>query len=30
MFKKVAVFYQDDAYGKAGLKGAELGLEKYN
>ena len=28
--KKVAVFYQDDAYGLDGLKGAMLALEKYD
>ncbi|MCJ7594052.1 MAG: ABC transporter substrate-binding protein [Desulfobacterales bacterium] len=28
--KKVAVFYQDDAYGLDGLKGAELALKKYD
>lgn len=27
--KKMAVFYQDDAYGLDGLKGAELALKKY-
>ncbi|MCK4727720.1 MAG: ABC transporter substrate-binding protein, partial [Desulfobacterales bacterium] len=27
--KKVAVFYQDDAYGLDGLEGARLGLKKY-
>jgi ABC-type branched-subunit amino acid transport system substrate-binding protein len=29
-FKKIAVFYQDDAFGMAGLKGVELALNKYN
>ncbi len=29
-FKKVAVFYQNDAYGLDGLKGAKLALEKYD
>ncbi|MFH1980222.1 MAG: ABC transporter substrate-binding protein [Pseudomonadota bacterium] len=28
--RKIAVFYQNDAYGKAGLKGVELALAKYN
>jgi len=28
--KKIAVFYQYDAYGLDGLRGAELGLKKYN
>ncbi len=28
-FKKIAVFYQDDAFGMAGLKGVELALNKY-
>jgi len=29
-FKRVAVFYQDDAFGMAGLKGVEIGLNKYD
>ena len=28
--KKIAVFYQDDAYGQAGLKGVELAMTKRN
>ncbi len=28
--KKIAVFYQNDAYGMAGLEGAERALKKYN
>lgn len=28
--RKIAVFYQNDAYGMAGLKGVELALAKYN
>ncbi|MDD5474249.1 MAG: ABC transporter substrate-binding protein [Candidatus Methanoperedens sp.] len=28
-FKKIAVFYQDDAFGLAGLKGVEIALNKY-
>ncbi len=27
---KIAVFYQNDAYGMAGLKGAEIALKKFN
>src|SRR5205823_10908932 len=26
--KKIAVFYQDDAYGQAGLKGVDIGVAK--
>jgi branched-chain amino acid transport system substrate-binding protein len=29
-FKKVAVFYQNDSYGEAGLKGVELALQRRN
>jgi ABC-type branched-subunit amino acid transport system substrate-binding protein len=29
-FKKIAVFYQNDSYGEAGLKGVELALTKRN
>jgi branched-chain amino acid transport system substrate-binding protein len=28
-FKKIAVFYQDDAFGMSGLKGVEIALNKY-
>lgn len=28
--KKIAVFYQDDAFGLSGLKGTEIALQKYN
>jgi ABC-type branched-subunit amino acid transport system substrate-binding protein len=28
--KKIAVFYQDDAYGQAGLKGVQLAMDKRN
>lgn len=28
-FKKIAVFYQDDAFGLAGLRGVEIALNKY-
>lgn len=28
-FRKIAVFYQDDAFGLAGLKGVEIALNKY-
>lgn len=28
--KKIAVFYQNDSYGQAGLKGVEIALEKLN
>ncbi len=28
-FRKIAVFYQDDAFGMAGLKGVEIALNKY-
>ena len=29
-FKRIAVFYQNDAFGLAGLKGVEIALNKYN
>jgi len=29
-FRKIAVFYQDDAFGMAGLKGVEIALNKYD